>query len=401
MTARRLLIGLVPLLLAATACGDGDDAATTTSDSGKKLDKVTLTLNWYPYGEHAPFYYGKQQKIFEKHGIDLTINAGQGSQKTVQATGAGQTDFGWADTPAVLAGVDQGVKVKSLGVFLQTTPSSVQFFDSAGIKSPADLKGRTIAGTAGDALSKTFPIFLEKNGLSEADVKVQNTDPAGKIAAVISGKTDGLLGYASDQGPTMQNKAKKNVSYLRFSENGLNFYSNGLIAGQKTLGGRSDVAKRMVQAVSEAWAAVPSTGDWGNVVSPTTPLLDPGRTVKLYAVFTNPEWSAEKPDLYAVDWLHFNGPGVEKGKGTKVSVSAAPATGTAPLAVQLASKVKPASGRTIASYHWDFGDNAKPTAPEGPTATHTYARPGSYTAHLTVTDDKGDTTTGAARITVS
>ncbi|MEU3300003.1 ABC transporter substrate-binding protein [Streptomyces sp. NPDC006678] len=255
MTARRLLIGLVPLLLAATACGDGDDAATTTSDSGKKLDQVTLTLNWYPYGEHAPFYYGKQQKIFEKHGIDLTINAGQGSQKTVQATGAGQTDFGWADTPAVLAGVDQGVKVKSLGVFLQTTPSSVQFFDSAGIKSPADLKGRTIAGTAGDALSKTFPIFLEKNGLSETDVKVQNTDPAGKIAAVISGKTDGLLGYASDQGPTMQNKAKKNVSYLRFSENGLNFYSNGLIAGQKTLGGRSDVAKRMVQAVSEAWAA--------------------------------------------------------------------------------------------------------------------------------------------------
>ncbi|UUN30452.1 ABC transporter substrate-binding protein [Streptomyces sp. FIT100] len=260
MTARRLLIGLVPLLLVATACGE-DDAGTTTSDSGKKLDKVTLTLNWYPYGEHAPFYYGKQQKIFEKHGIDLTINAGQGSQKTVQATGAGQTDFGWADTPAVLAGIDQGVKVKSLGVFLQTTPSSVQFFDSAGIKAPADLKGKTIAGTAGDALSKTFPIFLEKNGLSETDVKVQNTDPAGKIAAVISGQTDGLLGYASDQGPTMQNKAKKTVSYLRFSEHGLNFYSNGLIAGQKTLAGRADVAKRMVQAVSESWAAAEKAPD--------------------------------------------------------------------------------------------------------------------------------------------
>jgi NitT/TauT family transport system substrate-binding protein len=255
MTARRLLLtGLVPLLLAATACG-GDDSGTSTSSSGKKLEKVTLTLNWYPYGEHAPFYYGKQQKIFEKHGIDLDIRAGQGSQKTVQATGAGQTDFGWADTPAVLSGVDAGVKVKSLGVFLQTTPSSVQFFESQNIKSPADLKGRTIAGTAGDALSKTFPIFLKKNGLSESDVKVQNTDPAGKIAAVISGKTDGLLGYASDQGPTMQNKAKKPVSYLRFSENGLNFYSNGLIAGQKVLTGKKDLAQRMAKAVSESFAA--------------------------------------------------------------------------------------------------------------------------------------------------
>ncbi|MET8129355.1 ABC transporter substrate-binding protein [Streptomyces sp. NPDC005065] len=254
MYPRRLLIGVVPLVLLATACG-GNDASTTTSESGKKLDKVTLTLNWYPYGEHAPFYYGKQQKIFEKHGIDLTIQAGQGSQKTVQATAAGQTDFGWADTPALLAAVDQGVRVKSLGVFLQTTPASVQSFDAKGIGSPADLKGKTIAGTAGDALSKTFPIFLKKNNIDESDVKVQNTDPAGKIAAVISGKTDGLLGYASDQGPTMQDKAKKPVSYLRFSENGLNFYSNGLLAGQKLLAAKSELAGRMAQAVSEAWAA--------------------------------------------------------------------------------------------------------------------------------------------------
>jgi len=254
MHSRRLLIALVPLLLMATACGeDGED--TTTSDSGKKLDKVTLTLNWYPYGEHAPFYYGVEEKIFEKHGIDLEIRAGQGSQKTVQATAAGQTDFGWADTPAVISGVDQGVNVKSLGVMLQTTPSSVQFFADQNIKTPADIKGKTIAGTAGDALTKTFPIFLEKNNLKLSDVKIQNTDPAGKIAAVISGKTDALLGYASDQGPTMADKAKKDVEYLRFSEHGLNFYSNGLIAGQKILAEDADLTKRMTAAVSEAWAA--------------------------------------------------------------------------------------------------------------------------------------------------
>lgn len=254
MHSRRLLIGLVPLLLVATACGE-DGGETTTSDSGKKLDKVTLTLNWYPYGEHAPFYYGVKEKIFEKHGIDLEIRAGQGSQKTVQATAAGQTQFGWADTPAVLSGVDQGVNVKSLGVMLQTTPSSVQFFADQNIKTPADIKGKTVAGTAGDALTKTFPIFLEKNNLKLSDVKIQNTDPAGKIAAVISGKTDALLGYASDQGPTMADKAKKDVEYLRFSEHGLNFYSNGLIAGQKILTSDAELTKRMATAVSEAWAA--------------------------------------------------------------------------------------------------------------------------------------------------
>ena len=244
---------LLPLL-ALGACG-GDSGDTTTTADGKKLTKATLTLNWYPYGEHAPFYYGVKQKIFEKHGIALEIKAGQGSQKTVQATGAGQTDFGWADTPALLAAVDKGMPVKSIGVYLQTTPAAVQAFEATGIRTPADLKGKKIAGTAGDALARTFPTFLKKNGLSESDVQIQNTDPAGKMAAVISGKADGLLGYASDQGPIMQDKAKKPVTALRFSDFGVNFYSNGLLVSERTLKSDADLVKRMVAATSEAWTA--------------------------------------------------------------------------------------------------------------------------------------------------
>ncbi|MGK5740060.1 ABC transporter substrate-binding protein [Micromonospora sp. URMC 103] len=254
MKLRTFAAALVPALLLTAATGCGSDSGEQ-SKNAEGHDKVTLTLNWYPYGEHAPFYYGKKQDIFTKHGIDLTIQAGQGSQKTIQATAAGQTDFGWADTPALLSGVGQGMNVKSVGVFLQTTPSSVQFFTDKNITSPADLKGKTIASTAGDALSKTFPAFLKANGLSASDVTLQNTDAAGKMAAVMSGKTDALLGFATDQGPTMQEKAGKPVSYLKFADLGLNFYSNGLLASEDTIAKKKDLVQRMVTATSEAWTA--------------------------------------------------------------------------------------------------------------------------------------------------
>jgi NitT/TauT family transport system substrate-binding protein len=253
MRKRALAICVAAVLLLATACGGGSEK--TTGADGKQLDKVTLMLNWYPYGEHAPFYYGKAKGIYAKHGIDLTIQAGQGSQKTVQATGAAQVDFGWADTPALLAAVGQGMKVKSVGVFLQTTPSSVQFFAEKNIKTPADLKGKKIASTAGDALSKTFPALLKAVGLSDSDVSLQNTDAAGKMAAVLSGQTDALLGYATDQGPTIQEKAGKPVSYLRYADLGLNFYSNGLLASERVLSEKKELTQRMVTASSEAWTA--------------------------------------------------------------------------------------------------------------------------------------------------
>ncbi|GLF98475.1 ThuA domain-containing protein [Streptomyces yaizuensis] len=138
---------------------------------------------------------------------------------------------------------------------------------------------------------------------------------------------------------------------------------------------------------------VPASGDWGRVVSPTTRLRNPGGTVRLYAVFTHPRWSAGQPDLLALDWLRFNGPGVERQPATRVRIQAEPTSGPAPLTVALTGTVRLLPGRAITSYHWDFGDNSRPAGPRTALATHTYDRPGAYTARLTVTDDRGDTTT--------
>lgn len=241
--------------LVLTGCGGASDTPGSDGEAGGELTDVTLMLNWYPYGEHAAFYYGVEEGIFEEHGINLIIQAGQGSTKTAQAVGQGQVDFGWSDTPAVLANIDKGVAIKSVGVFLQTTPSAVQVFADSGIKTPEDLKGKTIAVSAGDAPTTTFPMYLEAVGLEESDVTQQNLDAAGKIAAMLSEQVDGLIGFAHDQGPTIAAKSGKDVEYLRYSDAGLNFYSNGLIAPTDTIDGDPELVKALVAATSEAFTA--------------------------------------------------------------------------------------------------------------------------------------------------
>ncbi len=77
--------------------------------------------------------------------------------------------------------------------------------------------------------------------------------------------------------------------------------------------------------------------------------------------------------------------------------SATPSTGFAPLTVAFSSTGSYDPDGNIASYAWTFGDGTTSTLP-GP--SHTYNGVGSYTATLTVTDNRGGTNARALAITV-
>jgi PKD repeat protein len=69
-----------------------------------------------------------------------------------------------------------------------------------------------------------------------------------------------------------------------------------------------------------------------------------------------------------------------------ISISAAPSSGSAPLAVTFTASVTDKQNDTPYAVAWTFGDGATGT---GSTATHTYSAPGNYSVSATATDRKG------------
>ena len=215
--------------------------------------EVTLMLNWVPYGEHAPYYYGLEKGFFAKEGLDLVIQPGGGSGRTVQAVDSGQVSFGHADTPALIKAIAAGANVRSIGVVLQRGPGAVEFFLDQEIKTPADLKGKTVAATPGDAVFQTFPAFLAANGMSLQDVQLVNVDPAGKMAVLMEGKVDTLIGFFHDQAPTIENATGRKVGVLRYSDYGVNLLGTGLVAGTETLENDPQLVRAFLRAASRSW----------------------------------------------------------------------------------------------------------------------------------------------------
>ncbi len=177
----------------------------------KAADKVVLMLNWYVYGEHAPFYYGKAKGIYAAENIDLEIQEGRGSAATTQAVAAKTADFGYVDVPTMMRAAIKGAPVMATGVLLQTSPMSVMGFADKNIKKPEDIKGKTVAITPADSMTQIWPLFLKKTGLKESDFKTVAGDGQTKLNAVINGQADVLLGYVMDQSMKIKDATGKDV----------------------------------------------------------------------------------------------------------------------------------------------------------------------------------------------
>src|SRR6201998_4934133 len=144
-------------------------SAVLSTIPARAADKVVLMLNWYVYGEHAPFYYGKAKGIYAAEGIDLEIQEGRGSAATTEAVAAKPADFGYVDVPTMMRAAVKGAPVIATGVLLQTSPMSVMGFADKNIRKPEDIKGKTVAITPADSMTQIWPLFLKKTCLKDGD----------------------------------------------------------------------------------------------------------------------------------------------------------------------------------------------------------------------------------------
>jgi NitT/TauT family transport system substrate-binding protein len=215
-------------------------------------DKATLRLNWQLLGFHAPFYYGVDKGFYKEEGIDLTVSEGRGGAATAQAIGAGSDTFGLVDAGTVIVSASKGIPIKSVMSLMNSGVFAVVAREESNINTAKDLEGKTIAVTAGDALTQLFPAVVAFNKLDESKINFVNVDAASKVVAVLEKRADATLGSIDAQSFVMEAKGVP-ASVLSYDDLGVKLVGFTLVANDQTIASNPGLVKRFVRATRKSF----------------------------------------------------------------------------------------------------------------------------------------------------
>jgi NitT/TauT family transport system substrate-binding protein len=220
----------------------------------RAADDVTLILNWYLGGLHAPFYLGNERGFYEEEDINLTIQEGRGSAVAAQVVAAGDVDFGMSDAGSLMLAGAKGLPIKAVMSLLNTSGFGVISLAETGIESAKDLEGKTLAVSPGDALTQLFPAVVAANDLDASTIELVFMDPPAKPVAVMEGRADALLGGIDDQFFLIEAQGHE-PSALRFADLGVNTVGITVHTQESTIEERPDLVERFVRASVRSWEA--------------------------------------------------------------------------------------------------------------------------------------------------
>jgi NitT/TauT family transport system substrate-binding protein len=215
---------------------------------------LDFRLNWTLYGEHAPFFVGVDKGFYLDEGLDVNVMEGSGSSTTVKLIGNGTNIIGYADSGTMMQGVTRGVPVKAVAVLLQTSPMSFIFKADKPIKTMEELKGKSIAITAGDASLAQLSALLSKHGMTEEDIQlVVVANPAGKETAILEDQADTFMGYYIDQPMRMEKNTGVDLDWTTTQDiGGVTTVSSAIIVSDRTIDEDPELVEKFVRATQRA-----------------------------------------------------------------------------------------------------------------------------------------------------
>jgi NitT/TauT family transport system substrate-binding protein len=220
--------------------------------SASAQDKLSVRLDFSPWGVQAAMHLAQNHGWFKQAGLDVDIQDGRGSGNTIQLVNAGQADVGQVQVGLVGSARAKGATIKSIATFQHRTDLCILVDKDSPMSRAADLRGKTVVVFAASPWAPFIDVYLKSGGLTRDDVKVDVVDAAALFGTYIAKRADGMMSTTGSALPIAE--ASRPSKCLLASDAGIAFGSYGLVAREDTIATKGAALRRLIQVEQRAWA---------------------------------------------------------------------------------------------------------------------------------------------------
>ncbi|MDX9844401.1 MAG: ABC transporter substrate-binding protein [Aquabacterium sp.] len=226
---------------------------------------IKFQLDWRFEGPSALFLQPVAKGYFKQAGLDVTVDAGNGSGGTVTRVASGSYDLGLADIAALMEfhanNPDAPNKPVAIMMVYNNTPAAVFALKKSGIQTPADLAGKKLGAPVFDAGRKAWPIFAKANKVNGATWV--SMDPPLRETMLVRGDVDAITGFSFTSLLNLEARGAKagDVVMFPYALHGVKLYGNAIIASPKILKENPAAVKAFLQAFAKGTKEVLANPD--------------------------------------------------------------------------------------------------------------------------------------------
>lgn len=230
------------LLLAACAPNPAPAAEPATP---AELTHIDLGVGFVPNIQFAPYYVAQAKGFYAEEGLDVSLEHGF-ENDFVALTAQGERQFAVASGDQVILARAQGLPVVYVMKWYEKYPVGVAALAESGIKTPADLNGRTVGipGRFG-ASFVAWKGLAYAAGVDETSVNLQEIGFT-QAEALNQGTVDAAVVYLANE-PVQLTAEGKSVNVIQVSDY-LNLVSNGIVTNEKLIAENPELVSKMVRA---------------------------------------------------------------------------------------------------------------------------------------------------------
>jgi NitT/TauT family transport system substrate-binding protein len=217
---------------------------------------VKIMMDWIIQGTHAPFFVAQDKGYFKAEGISVdAIDAGKGATNVAVSVAGGVYQFGWVDLPSMIRFNAQNPASPLVAVYMSfdESPLAVITRKNAGIRKPADLDGKKLAGGPGTAVHDTISILLKAANAEHVKINWVAVQPQLFGPMLKRGEVDGTGGFTNSNIPAALELGftLDDLFIIKYSDFGADMYGLALVTTKKFADENPGTVRGVVKALNQ------------------------------------------------------------------------------------------------------------------------------------------------------